>query len=148
VTDQGVVLDATFWVEAGDAGPEIVFLHRARGRNDPAAVNRDYMEGLELLLDRLRAVGARIDRIEVDSRVAHTRPADERVLPLRFPIALLRDTDIGSLRVRITEAQRSVARRATAKPGGGNNQKRIRIWISHRAALTLTDLGDRLQQGV
>jgi hypothetical protein len=127
VAEDGTQLDATFEVEVGTM--EIVFHHRARGRDDPAAVNRDYTAGLEVVLERLRSLAASIERIEVDSSVARRHPPADRVLALKFPIRLHADTDIHQLRVRITESARDVARRPGAKPGGGNNQKRLRFWV-------------------
>jgi hypothetical protein len=37
---------------------------------------------------------------------------------------------LGELRLTITRAQKPIARRADAKPGGGNDQKRIRITLT------------------
>jgi hypothetical protein len=83
----GSEIDATFELSTVPVF-DIVFHHKARGREDPRSVNADYHEGLEALLDRLSAVRATILGISVDSTVAREleRPIASSGLP--FPIAL------------------------------------------------------------
>ena len=109
---------------------EIVYHHKAGARGSPRSVNADYHEGLELLLSRLAAVGTTILGISVESGVAHALDAAERELGLEFPIPVDGSTDAAILRLTITRAQKLVARRPGAKPGGGNDQKTIRMTIS------------------
>src|SRR3954447_2525878 len=104
LTDDGVRLDATFDVEAGPL--EIVFHHWARGKGTPGAINTQYADGLEVLLQRLGALGAHIERIEVDSSVGRRLPSDQRLVPLDYPVALRPATNIHELRLRITEGMR------------------------------------------
>lgn len=140
VRDDGTQVDATFELSSV-AVFEVVFHHKAGGRDSPRSVNADYHEGLELLLERLAAVGTTILRIAVDSGVARDLPEPERELSLRFPVELNRAVDIGELRKDITRAQKLVARRPDAKPGGGNDQKRILLTLEcHGADLSFEEL--------
>ena len=134
-TAEGRHLDATFEVERTADGMAIILHHSAGARGTAAAVNTDYAPALELLLERLQDLGARIDSIMVDSSVARARPETERVVALPYPVTLVR-RDVEELRVRITEGMRAVARRPGARPGGGNNRKRIRIAVSGDALPT------------
>src|SRR4051794_39265223 len=118
--DDGTQLDATFELSVVPVF-ELVFHHKAGGRGTPRAVNQDYHEALEALLVRLGRLQATILGISVDSAVAQKLPEDERELALDFPIHLDRATDAHELRLRITRAQKSVARRPTALPDGGND---------------------------
>lgn len=126
--DDGSQVDATFelsqipWFE-------IVYHHKAGARDSPRSVNADYHEGLELLLSRLASVRAKIIGISVDSGVARDLDPDDRELELEFPIDLDPTVDCGVLRLEITRAQKSIARRPDAKPDGGNDQKRILITV-------------------
>jgi hypothetical protein len=106
---------------------EVVYHHKAGARGSPRSVNADYHEGLELLLARFASIGVSILGIAVDSGVARELEPADRELELSFPIAVTAATDVAELRLEITRAQKPVARREYAKPGGGNDQKRIRI---------------------
>jgi len=129
----GSEIDATFEISTVPV-IDVVYHHKAGGRDDPRAVNADYHEGLELILAKLSSVNARILGISVDSSVARELDPVDRELRLDFPIELSPATNARGLRLQITRAQKPVARRADAKPGGGNDQKRIRItltWDDH-----------------
>ncbi len=56
--------------------------------------------------------------IAVDSSVARELDPADRELDLKFLIELIPDTEIHDLRLTITRAQKAVARRPDAKPGG------------------------------
>jgi hypothetical protein len=129
VRDDGSQLEATFEVTRVPVF-DVVFHHKAGARDSPRSVNADYHEALEALLARLAALRARILGISVDSAVARELEPEERELQLEFPIALSPDTDAHELRLAITWAQKPIARRPSAKPGGGNDQKRIRLTIA------------------
>lgn len=109
---------------------DLVYHHKAGGREDARAVNTDYHEGLELILGKLSSVSATILGISVDSSVARELDPADRELHLEFPIHLSPAINAPALRLQITRAQKPIARRADAKPGGGNDQKRIRITIT------------------
>ena len=123
------MVDATFEVEQIGVY-DVLYHHKAGGKDDPRSVNGDYHEGLQLLLERMTSLRATILGIAVDSGVARKLPPAERELNLPFPIELDDRTDPVALRLMITRAQKDVARRADVQPGGGNDQKRIRITIA------------------
>jgi hypothetical protein len=122
------MLDATFEVTAARAF-DLVYHHKAGARGSQSSVNADYHAGLELLLARLGQLQLTILGISVDSGIARKLPPADRQLDLPFPIRVGSDTDHHALRLSITRAQKSVARRSDAKPNGGNDQKRIRITV-------------------
>lgn len=66
----------------------------------------------------------------MDASVALELDPAERELDLPLPTDLDRGVDCSALRLEITRAQKPVARRPEAKPGGGNDQKRIRLTIT------------------
>ena len=124
--DDGSVLEATFEVMQVPVF-DLVFHHKAGARDSPGSVNADYHEALETLLARLASIRATILGIAVDSSIAQELSPDDRELRLDFPIELSPHTDTAALRLEITRAQKPIARRLDAKPGGGNDQKRIRL---------------------
>jgi len=123
-------LDAEFDLEPHDDGAFIVFHARYGTRGSGREVNIDYLRALEVVLARLSELSATITAIEVDSRVARGLPLEQRLLPLSYPVQLTGGMDVGRLRRDVTEAQRRIARKSTAKPTGGNNHKRIRISLT------------------
>lgn len=124
-----IPLDATFEILAVPVF-DLVYHHKAGGRHNERSVNVDYHEALELLLSRLASLRATVLGIAVDSSVARNLPLADRELNLPFPIELTPETSCAELRLQITRAQKSVARRPYTEPGGGNDQKRIRITVS------------------
>ncbi len=144
--DDGTAVDATFEVYVVPVF-DVIYHHKAGGRTSERSVNSDYHEGLELLLRRLATLGCSILGISVDSSVARALPPDKRELELAYPIELGAQTDFARLRRRITKAQKSVARRPDAKPGGGNDQKRIRITLSSDRAWRPEEFSLRLVSG-
>lgn len=127
--EDGSRLDATFELSAVPLF-ELVFHNKAGARGSARSVNVDYHEALEVLLARLAALRATIVGIRVDSSTARELDPPDRELQLEFPIDLSPETNAYELRLEITRAQKSIARRSTAKPGGGNDQKRIRITLA------------------
>lgn len=128
VAQDGAELDATFDLVAEQLY-RLTYFHKAGGRGDPRSVNVDYHVGLELILKRLASVNAEIVDIAVDSSVARKLAAPERRLHLPFPISLSSGADFRELRMDITRAQKPIARRPDAQPGGGNDQKTILITV-------------------
>jgi hypothetical protein len=128
--NDGATLEATFELSTVPVF-EIVYHHKAGGRESARSVNADYNQGLELLLARLAQLQVTILGIVVDSSVAlELEPAD-RELALDFPIKLRADVNTYELRLNISRAQKPIARRANVKPGSdGNSQKRIRITLT------------------
>jgi hypothetical protein len=125
----GSEIDATFEVSVVPVF-DIVYHHKAGGRDSARSVNADYHEGLEALLDKLAAGRVTILGISVDSTVARELAPADRELQLPFPIALEPGMNVHPLRLDITRAQKPIARRPDAKPDGGNDQKRIRITVT------------------
>jgi hypothetical protein len=134
VSAEGTILDATF-----DLALESVFCltyhYKAGRRGSSRSINPDYHAGLELLLERLASLRAEILNISVDSIAARKLDPPERRLRLDFPIRLEQGMNIGELRMEITRAQKPIARRPNAKPGGGNDQKTIRITLRCHVSL-------------
>jgi hypothetical protein len=135
----GSTVDATFEISPIPVY-EIVYHHKSGRRGSPRSVNADYHEGLELLLARLGSVGCTLLGIGVDSTVALELEPAERELGLDFPLSVDRNTDPHALRLLITRAQKTVARRPDVKPGGGNDQKRIRITFALDDSVDFGDL--------
>jgi hypothetical protein len=125
----GSEIDATFVLSTVPV-IDLVYHHKAGGHDDPRAVNTDYHEGLEVILEKLAGLRTTILGVSVDSSVAKEFDPIDRELQLAFPIDLSPETDARELRLEITRAQKPIARRADAKPGGGNDQKRIRITLT------------------
>ncbi len=144
--EDGSPLDATFEVSEVPVF-DLVFHHKAGGRESPRSLNADYHEALELLLDRLASAGATILGISVDSSVARELDPAHRELDLDFPIALGSHTDVAELRLEITRAQKPVARRPGAKASGGNDQKRIRMTLTVDAITSFDSLVELLREG-
>lgn len=141
--DDGTRLDATFEISSVPIF-DLVFHHKAGGRASSRAINQDYHEALETLLSRLGALGATILGISVDSAIARELDQEERELALEFPIPLVSRTNAHELRLEITRAQKRVARRPTARPGGGNDQKRVRITLWFDSSLSIEHLAELL----
>lgn len=146
VRDDGSEIDATFELRRVPVF-DLIYHHKAGARGSVRSVNADYHEGLEVLLQRLSSIDATIWGISVDSSIAQARPEAERELVLDFPLVLRDVDDFKDLRLDITRAQKPVARRRDAKPGGGNDQKRIRISFSCEEAPAIDAIRDFLARG-
>lgn len=123
----GVLIDARFSVEPFEGATTVVYM--SRGGSGDKALNRDYNDGLEIVLERLRSAGATLTRIAVDSNEAQRIPLDERTLdlsPWPCPLPLATVEDVHALRKRIGSAASRVA--STARRGGNPN-KRLRLWV-------------------
>lgn len=128
--EDGTKLEATFELSTVPVF-EIVYHHKAGGRQSERSVNADYNQGLELLLTRLAHLQVTILGIAVDSSVAQELDPVDRELALDFPIRLHANMNTYELRLNVSRAQKPIARRANVKPGSdGNSQKRIRITLT------------------
>lgn len=107
----------------------------AKGSNQVR--NPDYNEALEVLLERMGALGASLDDALIVSEKAlrlYPRAADRR-LALEFPISLVQVESFESLRLEICRSQISVARSPRVQDERkGNPTRRIALEFS---------LGDR-----
>ena len=111
--------------ELDDRSVTIVFMSRNKGRND------EYNRGLEIILERLASKGLSIARIAVESGDTKAMSLEERTLTIEdhaFPLTLSRAGNLKELRRRIGRAMAKLGRAPGAK-GGGNSNKRIRLWI-------------------
>jgi hypothetical protein len=128
--EDGTTIEATFELSTVPVF-EIIYHHKAGGRESDRSVNADYNQGLELLLTRLTRQQMTILGIAVDSSVAHELDPADRELALDFPIKLRSDMNIYELRLLISRAQKPIGRRSDMKPGShGNSQKRIKITLT------------------
>lgn len=125
----GTGIDATFELSVVPVF-DVIYHHKAGARGSDRSVNADYHEGLELLLGRMAELRLTILGVAVDSAVARELDPADRELDLEFPIDLSPAMNVPELRLQITRAQKPVARRPNAAPGGGNDQKRIRITLT------------------
>jgi len=127
LADDGRPIDARYRVEEDEGGaPTLVLMSRGGERND------DYNEGLTLLLRRLGARGATIERIAVESRETVALSLADRTIAIdgkRYPLLLSGTDDADDLRKRIGRGIAAVGR-ATDARGSGNANKRVRISLS------------------
>jgi intein/homing endonuclease len=140
--DHGKELDATFRVEPVGNRLSIVFEARGGTRGSKDARNADYDDGLQKILDRLKALGLSIEDALVDSRItAHLSPKDRRI-PGDYPLVL---EDASAVRRRLRAGQQRVGRAAGAR-GAGNSTKRIRL-IVYAPTLSAESLSRTLETG-
>jgi hypothetical protein len=140
--DNGKNVNATFMVQ--DDGESLSVILESAGAKD---YNRQYDEGLRILLRRLSEWSTTILRVAVDSSRARERLAVEehRVLPsFREPIRMPPFNALEPLRLAMQREQQGIGQKPGAK--GGNRQKRIRIRVSIPEARTPQAL-ERLIQG-
>ena len=146
----GQPIDAAFLVESNDGNPTSVMIESAGGtRGSDGARNVDYVAGFDLLLERLRAVGARVLDIYLDtSRTKELALADRRLDPTGQSYPLLLD-QVGDLKALRKALFRSMAQagRSVESSGGGNARKRTRFVISVDGCWTIVALADALASG-
>ncbi|MGY1988059.1 hypothetical protein ACI792_17720 [Blastococcus sp. SYSU DS0669] len=129
VTAEGRALDCDLSMESVSGRPAVVLESRSGALSSGSARNPDYNDALELLLERLAAAGYNLLEISLESRPAQVLPADQRRLPLRWPLQLRSGMDMRQLRLIIADGQRAVAASPAKTPGTGNANKRIRLVI-------------------
>lgn len=125
----GKPLDATFRLERFENRMTIVVDSRGGTRGSAAERNVDYNQGLELILARLKKLEIAIADVQVDSKTTANLAPEERRVHVdgeEFPIMV---TDATALRRKLSAAQARVGRAEGAK-GGGNQTKRIRIYLT------------------
>jgi transcriptional regulator of acetoin/glycerol metabolism len=129
----GKPLDATFRLERVGNAMTIVFESRGGTRGSAAERNVDYNQGLELILDRLGKLGIAIADVLVESKTTANLTPEERRVHVegeRLPIVV---TNAAALRKKLSAAQARVGRAEGAK-GGGNQTKRIRLYLTEASA--------------
>ncbi len=128
--DDGTAIDATFDSEDFDGQPTIVFHSRGGDRNS------EYSRGLEVLLQRLASAGVTVQQIAVESGGTRTLPLAQRLIQMdgfEFPLDPREVEDFQQLRTRIGRAGAALGRAPGAK-GGGNSNKRLRIWLEREVS--------------
>lgn len=143
----GKPLDATFRLERVGNAMTIVFESRGGTRGSAAERNVDYNQGLELILDRLGKLGIAIADVLVESKTTANLTPEERRVHVegeRLPIVV---TNAAALRKKLSAAQARVGRAEGAK-GGGNQTKRIRLYLTEASArLAAGELLRALERG-
>lgn len=109
-------LDAHFTTERTSEGYAIIIESRGGTVGTKAARNTQYKEGLHILLDRLRALGATLERIDLATTQVSGAPIPLRHHSLPLPLADLPDT--APLRRDIQAGQ------------GNNPTRRIKLILS------------------
>jgi hypothetical protein len=138
IFDTTNALSASFEIEGKNGEFAIIF--KSRGGSGDAAINRDYISGLKVLLSRLASIDAVIMDVTLDSGPARKAIADGVMTPdqLRIPgtsgLVLARlDTD--ELCNHISRQQKPIdvigtVKTTEEKDSGGNGTRRIRLEIS------------------
>lgn len=138
IDDEGVTLDAEY-TTATDGDHLAIVLESMSGRAaGRTGRNMDYRAALELLLTRLKNLGAVVETAVVDSLTTQRLQLAEadRAL-LAAPVRLTGVADIAALRRRLTTAQTTIGQAPDARLAG-NSTKRIRLGfggalIAHRS---------------
>lgn len=147
----GSQLDATFVVETTGGVPTSIVIESAGGTaGSKGARNTDYVAGFDVVLERLRTIGARLADAYIDTRLtANLSVADRRLDPgegLRYPVDLRAVDDIGAVRRSLLRSM-GKAGRAPGVKGGGNSRKRTRLVIALDDSWTAAGLADAIASG-
>ncbi|TDW98060.1 protein NO VEIN domain-containing protein [Kribbella sp. VKM Ac-2566] len=129
VDDDGRHIDARLTVEQTARGDVEVVLDSAGGTGGSRqSRNREYPLALETLLRRFSLADASLLDVLVESRTAQSLPPEDRrvhPVPWTYPVRLNDVADYPRLRLALTRPQGNIA--STARAGGGNERKRIRL---------------------
>ena len=147
----GRELDATFVVETTGGVPTSIVIESAGGTaGSKDARNTDYVAGFDVVLERLRAIGARLADAYIDTRsTANLSVADRRLDPgdgLNYPVDLRTIGEIETLRRPLLQSM-GKAGRAPGVKGGGNSRKRTRLVVALDASWTAAGLADAVASG-
>jgi len=141
--DSGDSVDARFVVHTLLDQP-IGVLFKAAG----ADLNKQYVLGLDLLLNRLASIGVIVNDAYVDSGVVRTLPIADRRLgipkDLNYPIELSSVPDLVVLRKAMLNSMSSIGQSPTARAGGGNARKAMTILLSNVQQYSVQALVDYL----
>ena len=132
-TADGTTLDAGFSIE-GLLGRPTSILFESAGGAGPSGDKRnpDYVAGIDLVLERLKDLGAVVLDAYVDSgRVRELPIPDRRLDPgdAQFPVDLRTLDDLAAMRRSLLASMARVGRDPNAKAGGGNSRKAMRLII-------------------
>ncbi len=147
----GRELDATFVVETTGGVPTSIVIESAGGTaGSKDARNTDYVAGFDVVLERLRTIGARLADAYIDTRsTANLSVADRRLDPgegMRYPLDLAMIQDLQAVRRSLLRSM-GKAGRAPGVKGGGNSRKRTRLVIALDDTWTAAGLADAIANG-
>lgn len=149
---RGEQLDAAFVVESVDGAPVAIYYESAGGTaGSKSARNLQYVDGLDVLLLRMRDLGLVIEDAYIDTqRTADLPIPDRRLSPgegLSYPVALAQVDDLVGLRVALLRSMARVGRAPGVRGGGGNSRKAMRVVISNTHGRSARELADVLAFG-
>lgn len=144
-------LDATFVVETTGGVPTSIVIESAGGTaGSKGARNTDYVAGFDLVLERLKAIGAQLADVYIDTRLTATLSvADRRLDPgdgRNYPVDLGVVVDVQAVRRSLLRSMGKVGR-APGVRGGGNSRKRTRLVIALGETWTAAGLADAIATG-
>jgi hypothetical protein len=144
----GRTIDAEFVVETLDGRPTVVLESAGGTKGTAAARNTEYVQGLDVLIERLAALGAQLTSVYLDTAQTKDLPVEQRTLKLGMPFPI----DLGlvqpaALRAQMVKAMSGTGRSEDAGSGGGNPRRRIRLLLDG-VDHTDCDLADALAFGV
>jgi hypothetical protein len=147
----GVEIDATFIVEStGVTATSLVVESSGGTKGKKGATNLDYVQGIDLILQRLAALNVQLLDVFVDTRTTSTLAvADRRLRPVDqpvYPISLAEVADLEELRRALLRSMAKVGQAPGAK-GAGNARKRTRLVIATPEPWTAVKLADALAFG-
>ena len=147
----GIEIDATFVVESTGVTATSVVVESSGGtKGEKGAKNLDYVQGFDLILQRLAALDMTLLDVFVDTRTTSTLAvADRRLKPgdqHAYPISLADVADLKELRRALLRSMAKVGQSLGAK-GGGNARKRTRLVISTPEPWTAVKLADEVVSG-
>lgn len=140
----GSLLNAGFRVESQFGKPIAISIDASGGGR-----NADYVRCIDLVLERLRALGARITDAFVDSsRVEQLPLSSRRLIELPSDGSIrLSDIDTEALRKAMLNQMKLVGRATSAKKSSGNSRKTFKIVIDGVESISAPDLSAFLVNG-
>jgi superfamily II DNA or RNA helicase/diadenosine tetraphosphate (Ap4A) HIT family hydrolase/HKD family nuclease len=147
----GVDIDASLVVESTGVTATSVVIESSGGtKGEKGAKNLDYVQGFDLILQRLASLNVLLLDALVDTRTTSTLAvADRRLKPgdqIGYPIRLAQVADLKELRRALLRSMAKVGQASGAK-GSGNARKRTRLVISTSEPWTALKLADALASG-
>lgn len=146
ISGDGSILDAGFRVESLFGRPTAIFIESAGANRNP-----QYVKGAELVLKRLSQVGARLVDAYVDSSVVKKNQialADLRLIEIPTQGFIeLSDVDTSETLKAMLKQMPSIGKSASAKKGGGNSRKAMRIVIDGVTGMSAQELSEFLVSG-
>jgi superfamily II DNA or RNA helicase/HKD family nuclease len=147
----GAEIDATFVVEStGVTATSLVVESSGGTKGKKGAKNLDYVQGIDLILQRLAALNVQLLDVFIDTRTTSTLAVADRRLRLGYqrgyPISLAEVADLQELRRSLLRSMAKVGQAPGAK-GSGNARKRTRLVIATPEPWTAVKLADALAVG-